>query len=188
MRVNKSSAVSPFLPLFIAPSLSLLHFVQTNEWAEEEGVEVWNAGTGSVFWLKGPSEPHADRVHWERHAIKHTHSTNVDHLDELSFLQHAGPGMPLSQHTVKEKPQILSLFFLLFAFQPIFVPGPSVIHTQTVWSFGLWTNYVIPAVPSPPVVVLYSLRSSFRFDDLVLERVPQFPLRSLRGRVSFFQC
>jgi len=37
-------------------------------------VEVWNAGTGSVFWLRGLSEPHADRVHWERHAIKHTHS------------------------------------------------------------------------------------------------------------------
>ncbi len=42
---------------------------------ERRGVEVWNAGTGSVFWLRGPSEPHADGVHWDMPSNTHTQPT-----------------------------------------------------------------------------------------------------------------
>jgi len=49
-------------------------------------VEVWNAGTGSVFWLRGLSEPHADRVHWERHAIKHTHTLKPTWIIWMSWV------------------------------------------------------------------------------------------------------
>jgi len=68
----------------------------------------------------------------ERDMPSNTHTqTNMDHLDELSFLQHAGLGMLLSQHTVKDQPQILFLLFLLFfAFQPIFVLCYS--HTNVI--------------------------------------------------------
>ncbi len=95
------------LSLFIAPSLSLLLFAQTNERAGEEG-----GGSLECRDRKCVLAERAVRASCRRstlrHAIKHTHSTDMDHLDELSFLQHAGPGMLFSQRRVKEQLQILS--------------------------------------------------------------------------------
>ncbi len=157
------------LSLFIAPSLSLLLFAQTNERAGEEG-----GGSLECRDRKCVLAERAVRASCRRstlrHAIKHTHSTDMDHLDELSFLQHAGPGMLFSQRRVKEQLQILSfssflssLALFFFTFQLIILPSSFVIHTQTVWLYRLWTNYIITAVPSLIGVVPGSLRSIFIF-------------------------
>lgn len=109
-----------------------------------------------------------------RHAI--THSNNMDHLDELSFLQHAGPGMLLSQHTVKEQLQILSFSSFLPSLSLSFFFYISAHHFARPLCYSHkqcdYTDYTVPSLPG---VVPYS---EIKLDILNITywRVSQFLL------------
>lgn len=111
MSGSPSSLRSVPLPLSVFLSLFLVASVRLWEFGDGGGVEVWNAGTGSVFWLKGQSELYSGQNQL-RHAIflslSHTHTsiTGMDHLDVL-------PGKPEPWSCSKERERAAFVQFLI---------------------------------------------------------------------------
>lgn len=145
---------------------------------EAEGVEVWNAGTGSVFWLRRQSKPHRPST-----LPSNTHSLNrhgsswwalgettvTERSESEPQLYHSWIEFPVARwarNAVRTATDLLDFFTLPSANHSAL---PVSTHAQTVWSCGLRAYYVIPAPPflegSCASGLMFSRRTLSAFDN-----------------------